>query len=346
LASGLLGLLVLVAPGVGMVASFRRWRADRQKRRLEDALKHVLRMQLRGGEATVQTLGGALEIRRPQVMDLIETLERSQLAHCDAGRVVLTDQGHQLAMHILRAHRLWETHLAGETGMGLAEVHRFADRAEHRLSGEQLDALAAHLGHPRFDPHGDPIPDAHGQVPSQNRSTLSDWPIDQPGRVVHIEDEPAHAMRRILDAGLRVGHDVLIRSREDGDLHIETGTQVRVLSRMIASQVHVISSEQMTAGPADTLPLSKLRKGEHAEVVSIDDECRGLNRRRLLDLGITSGAKISLELANAGRATRAYRVRQTLIALRHQQAEQIFVRLIRHDEAGGRGVPESERVPA
>jgi Fe2+ transport system protein FeoA len=73
------------------------------------------------------------------------------------------------------------------------------------------------------------------------------------------------------------------------------------------------------------IPLTRLRRGNTAQVVALADDCQGLSRRRLLDLGITPGALVLVERANAGCSAVAYRIRQTLIALRREQADQILV---------------------
>ncbi len=84
---------------------------------------------------------------------------------------VLTDQGREYALHIVRTHRLLERYLADRTGVLPEDWHGEAERREHKLSPEDRESLAARLGHPLYDPHGDPIPTAAGELPAADRGS-------------------------------------------------------------------------------------------------------------------------------------------------------------------------------
>ncbi|NPV56436.1 MAG: ferrous iron transport protein A, partial [Anaerolineae bacterium] len=103
------------------------------------------------------------------------------------------------------------------------------------------------------------------------------------------------------------------------------GVNEMVIAPAIASNVYLQPLTQPLAHPQDVIPLSELKSFEPAKIVKLDDACQGFTRRRFLDLGLTPGTAISPELENAFREPRGYRVRGTLIALRNDQANLIWV---------------------
>jgi DtxR family Mn-dependent transcriptional regulator len=248
------------------------------------------------------------------------------------GQLQLLEEGRRRALQVVRAHRLWERYLADELRVPLAQLHGPAERAEHTLSSERLDALEAHLGHPLRDPHGDPIPQADGSVEPLLAIPLTDWPRNQIAEIVHVEDEPEFVLREILGLGLKPGVTVQVVDSQPDSLTLAVGGARVRLSPALASNVHV--RPPAAPLPADaTVPLSELALGRPAHVVMIDPEFRGLARRRLLDLGFTPGAEVTPVLTTPVGDPRAYRVRGTLIALRNEQARSVRVRPVSEEVA-------------
>ena len=155
-----LGLAALVFwPRVGLAALLSS-RRDRLRRELvEDALKHVLSWEQRGKAATLESLSGAVHASPTTVLRVYTDMQKRGLLRVAPGGFALTAKGEQLALQVVRAHRLWERYLADDAGFPLGKLHQAAEKAEHGLSADYLDELEAHLGHPRSDPHGDPIGD-------------------------------------------------------------------------------------------------------------------------------------------------------------------------------------------
>jgi DtxR family Mn-dependent transcriptional regulator len=228
-------------------------------------------------------------------------------------------------LQVVRAHRLWETYLLVEAKMPLARLHKAAERAEHSLTAERLEELDATLGHPARDPHGDPIPSASGDLKPLEATPLTDWPVGLAGQVVHIEDEPASVFQKIPSEALRPGVAVRVLERGAEHIRISDGEREFDLPPAIAANVHLTSVGG--GGPSEgVVPLSELQVGEEAEMVAIDGAIQGFSRRRLLDLGLTPGARIQPHLDNVFGDPRAFRVRGTTIALRAEQASKIWVR--------------------
>ena len=322
----LLLLMLLFFPRVGLLAYSRRWQAARERERLEDALKHLLDREQEGRHASPESLSGALNLPRAQTMRLIEKMESQGLLETRGTEIHLTAEGERWALHVMRAHRLWERYLADEARMPLEKVHKEAHRLEHRVNDAQLDELEAALGHPRRDPHGDPIPGRGGILPKAEGTPLTAWPADRPARIVHLEDEPALAYDQILAAGLRLGQVIHILERTPQRLVLSDGENEYRLAPAVAANISVAALPEVEVKKAQAIPLSDLPFARRAEIVMLDDAVQGFSRRRFLDLGLTPGTIVSPELQNFFADPRAYRVRGTLIALRREQAAQIWVK--------------------
>ncbi len=326
----LLVLVVLMAwPRYGLAARWRQWRATRQRVLLEDALKHILEYTLdRGRPPTPEALAGRLGLSLERAQALVDQLQRRGLVQWENGGLGLTDQGRDWAVHVLRAHRLWERYLRDHATMPLAQVHTAAHRLEHRLSPEQAQRLYAALGYPATDPHGDPIPWARGEVPRQATQPLTTWPVGVPARIVHLEDEPPVAYQQLLACGLQVGQVVRVLERSPQRVIVlrADGEECR-LAPAVAANVHLAPvPDTAPTRPADVVSLDQLPPDAEAEVVTIDPAVQGLSRRRLLDLGFTPGARVRVYLPSMFGDPRAYIVRGTRIALRADQAAHVWVR--------------------
>ena len=140
-------------------------------------------------------------------LDLLDLLDH------DDGTLRLTAEGRREALRVIRIHRLWERYLADETGLDAREWHAHAERREHGTSAQQAEALAATLGHPRYDPHGDPIPTPSGEVPPHQGMPLTQLSAGQVAEIVHLEDEPDAVFAQIIAAGLMPGMRVRVLER-------------------------------------------------------------------------------------------------------------------------------------
>lgn len=337
------GLVVLVGalfwPGRGLVARMRRGRRDTARIRLEDGLKHLLDCERAGRSCTLETMAGRLETSRGVASEILTRLTDRQLASVTRGGFELTEAGRQYALRILRTHRLWERYLADRTGVPAGEWHAEAERVEHLLTEAEAEALAFRLGDPRYDPHGDPIPTASGEIPARLGTTLGR--VDPGASVVvrHLEDEPREVFDRLVAVGLAPGLtlDVLDREPEgsaSGRVRVRIRGREYTLRAVDADNVTVerLPEGQRAAGPR--LTLEDARRGEPVRVLGISPACQGPQRRRLLDLGVVPGTEIVRELAGASGDPVAYRIRGALIALRREQARWIEVESAPAERAG------------
>ncbi len=314
---------VLLWPGRGLLDQRRR---KRSRALYEDALKHVLTWEQRGQDATLESLGGQLRLGPRRVVELVTRLQARGLLRAASGALRLTPEGERLGLHVMRAHRLWERYLADDAGLPLGRLHDAAEKAEHTLSEERLAELDAHLGHPRRDPHGDPIPTAEGAIDPLEGVALTDWLSDEPARIVHIEDEPAVIFEQILAAGLKPGRSIRVLERSPERIVVSDGDTEQHLAPAVAANIQVAAERRKPARREGTIRLSELAEGIAAEVLEIDSECRGFSRRRLMDLGLTPRTRVEVAMENTFGDPRAFRVRGTMIALRREQSGHIWVR--------------------
>ncbi len=317
----------VVTEASGLFARFRAARAARRRERVEDALKHLFERQHDGRPATPESLAGALRVGSRARLQLQTQMESQGLIRTKAEGLVLTPAGEQTALHIVRAHRLWEHYLVTEARLPLDRVHQEAHRLEHRTAASRLDEMETSLGYPQRDPHGDPIPSRSGVLPpSPAGRPVTGWPPGQPGRIVHLEDEPPLAFAQILAEGLKLGQTVRVLEASPERYLLTDGEAEFRLAPAVAANVFLESLPAPSGRGPGAIPLSELRKGQEAQIADIDETCQGFTRRRFLDLGLTPGTEVWAELSNAFGDPRAYRIRGTLIALRNDQARMIWVR--------------------
>jgi DtxR family Mn-dependent transcriptional regulator len=327
---GLLLLLIAFMPRWGVFAQYRRWRAAAERERIEDALKQLLDSQWQGRPTSLRGLAAALHLSDKAALSLVNRMQAQGLLDLRGNDLLLTTEGERAALQITRAHRLLERYLAYEARMPLEKVHSEAHHLEHTLTPKQVDELDAAMGFPRHDPHGDPIPTAAGaaigELPVECGTPLTAWETNTPGKIVHLEDEPPLAYAQILAEGLKLAQVVRILEVSKERYVISDGANEYRLAPAVAANVYVEPlAEKIPAGEG-IVPLYELSHDQQASIVALDESCQGFTRRRFLDLGLTPGTMIYPELLNAFGDPRAYRVRGTLIALRRDQAAQIWVR--------------------
>ncbi|PQZ54784.1 MULTISPECIES: metal-dependent transcriptional regulator [unclassified Microbacterium] len=158
---------------------------------------------------TPSVLAAKLGIAPSSVTEMVKKLAAAGLvSHVPYGAVRLTDAGTVRALAMVRRHRLVETWLVQEFDYGWDEVHDEAEVLEHTISDRLLEGIDARLGRPRFDPHGDAIPDAEGHIERVPFVLLADAPVGHVGRVLRVSDQDPEVLRAVEAAGIAVGVEV------------------------------------------------------------------------------------------------------------------------------------------
>jgi DtxR family Mn-dependent transcriptional regulator len=176
---------------------------------VEDYLKRILLAedeQAGGERVPTGQLATALAVTPGTVTAMLKALAESGLVDYEAyAGVRLTPAGRQLALHVLRRHRLIELFLVEVVGLDWSEVHAEAERLEHAVSERVVERIDELLGRPEVDPHGDPIPSAQGVVEPAALVALDGVPAGRRVRVGRVADQDAEFLRHLEQLGLRPG---------------------------------------------------------------------------------------------------------------------------------------------
>lgn len=326
---------VILWPKSGFLWKLRRGMRHSTRVLIEDALKHLYDQEYKSLKCTLQSLSGTLGISGDESAKLMARLESSGLVESRAEGFQLTSEGRSYALRMIRIHRLWERYFADNTGIAETEWHAKAEKLEHRLTQKEAEILAAQVGYPRYDPHGDPIPTPSGNLPPKKGQALTDVKEGELARIIHMEDEPSAIYAQLVAQGLHPGMHLQILEKTPKRIHFVADGEENVLAPVVAANVTVelLPKEQKMEGPHDSLAV--LGVGEKGEVIGISKACRGQQRRRLMDLGIIPGTVITAELRSASGDPTAYNIRGATIALRKQQANTIHIRRIEEGAQNG-----------
>jgi DtxR family Mn-dependent transcriptional regulator len=317
---------LLLTPKYGLYSRWKRARRGMKRVAVEDALKHIFDCEYKNITCTTESIAGALLISTDESADLLTRLSSMGLLVTDDNGVRLTPNGNSYALRIIRVHRLWERYLADETSVPSTEWHASAEQAEHVLTPEEAEALAARIGNPHFDPHGDPIPTPTGELPQKKGHSLLALDPGAFAVITHIEDEPEAVFAQLMAQGLYVGMQVMMIERTNERVRFAADGEEIVLAPILTNNLTVApiaeEEQKITSPPA---VLSSLSVGEEATVLSISKAMRGHQRRRLMDLGVVPGTVIRAEMKSASGDPTAYNIRGALVALRQQHAHMIFI---------------------
>jgi DtxR family transcriptional regulator, Mn-dependent transcriptional regulator len=295
--------------------------------RIQHVLKLFAECEYEQQDISSELIREKLLLTPDETEQLLQKLQAGGLV--EEKNLVLTADGREYALHVLQAHRLYETYLAKKTGHPESVWHKLADEKEHALSREDVIKLSEELGHPRFDPHGDPIPSTTGEMPVKRGMILVDYPTGWAGRVMHIEDEPSRLYSSISRAGITTNSVIRIEKKDDREMTIRLEGLTFNFPIDTVAQITAIELEAGESFDDSIERLSSLRAGEQAEIVGMSSLCRGLERNRLLDLGVVPGTVTTVEIVNPSGSPVGYRLRGACIALRKEQADRIRIRKMR-----------------
>ena len=292
---------------------------------VEDALKFIFDCEYNKAVCDVNGLAGHLNISTDRAGKLMTGLSSLDLIKMKDHEVLLTDGGRSYALRIVRVHRIWERYLADETSVEQAEWHNEACRIEHLVTADETEKLAAQIGNPVYDPHGDPIPTVQGEMPKQKGKSLTNLKEGAIGRITHLEDEPKSIYEQLVVLGLYPGMQIYVTDVTEKKITFIANGEECILTPLFAGFITVEEvEEELVEAPRHDL-LSSLKIGENAEVIGISPNCRGQQRRRLMDLGIVPGSRISAVMRSASGDPSGYRVMGTTVGIRKQHADLIFI---------------------
>lgn len=325
---GVLAILVWVFwPKKGLIAMLSKIRLNNQRVQLEDALKYLFDCEYKNIVSDLNGIAGNLGISGDQASHLVERLLVMGLITMDDHAISLTESGRSYSLRVIRVHRIWERYLADETSTQPVDWHIEADRMEHYVTHTDTEKVAAQMGNPVYDPHGDPIPTIEGELPKHKGQPMNVLKKGAIGRIIHIEDEPRSIYEQLTVQGLYPGMQVYVTDIDKGKITFAADGEECTLTPLFAAQITVEAVKDKKPVTQKFELLSSLRVGEEAEIAGISPNCRGQQRRRLMDLGFVPGSLISAEMKSASGDPVGYRVMGTTVGIRKKQAELIFINM-------------------
>ena len=188
----------------------------------ENYIKAIFHLQNEEGNVTTNELAGRLQSKPASITDMMKKLKTRKLVHYQPYQGFrLTVDGRKIALGIIRRHRLWEFFLAEKLKFNWDEVHEVAEHLEHVSSKKLIDKLDEFLEFPKFDPHGDPIPDTNGKMENNKQLSLVDWPLNKPATVCQVINQSAELLDLLQHKKINIGTRLEVKKRFDFDESVE-----------------------------------------------------------------------------------------------------------------------------
>lgn len=213
---------------------------------IEDYLKTIYLLREREGTATTTAIAAALEVTPASVTGMIKKLAELKLVrHTPYQGVELTKSGEKIALEMVRHHRLLELFLMEALGYTWDEVHAEAHMLEHVISEEFEERMAARLGYPTVDPHGDPIPTKDGTVAAVKEHALLAMQPGESAQITHLSDTNSEMLRYAATLGLTPSTRLTLIQAEPfgGSLRVKIGKAEKSIGRELAAQIFVSSKD-------------------------------------------------------------------------------------------------------
>ena len=211
----------------------------------QDYLKAIYTLSKRHGRATTSQIAARLNVRPASVTSMLQKLSQSDpplVIYRKHGGATLTGAGKQVALTVIRRHRLLEKYLCEKLGYGWDEVHEEAELLEHVVSAYMVDQIAAVLNEPTFNPHGQPIPSSDLVMPVVEGRPLTSLNVNDQATLKRVRDNDSDLLRYLTDHGLTLGVRICVQSiQPDGTLLISIlGSNDKVpLTQTMAQQLYV-----------------------------------------------------------------------------------------------------------
>ena len=211
---------------------------------IQDYLKHIYELTENGESASTNALARKLKISAPSVTGMVQKMASAKPALVEYQKhqgVTLTREGRRAALEVIRHHRLLEAWLVQTLGYSWDEVHEEAERLEHVISEDFERRIAAALGHPLRDPHGELIPTADLKMPLDESTPLSALRKNQSGKILCIKSADADLLRHLNELGLtpNTSIEVVDYSPFDHNLTVTAGKRTSVLGLNITGKIFV-----------------------------------------------------------------------------------------------------------
>ena len=209
----------------------------------ENYIKAIFHLQHQEGMVTTNELAAELKTRPASITDMMKKLRSKKLVHYQAYKGFhLTNEGRKVALVIIRRHRLWEYFLAEKLKFSWDEVHAVAEDMEHVSSKKLIDKLDEFLGFPRFDPHGDPIPDSQGKIESFKQVCLTELQLNKIAVVSNVSDKSTEMLELLKHKKIGIGSKIEVKKKFtfDHSMEVRVNQQTQLnMSEQLANNIFV-----------------------------------------------------------------------------------------------------------
>ncbi|MEN9686173.1 MAG: hypothetical protein RLZZ28_1959 [Bacteroidota bacterium] len=209
----------------------------------ENYIKAVYHLQQESGNVSTNALAAELQTKAASITDMLKKLKAKKLLSYERYKGVrLSGEGKKLALTIVRKHRLWEYFLVNTLQFGWDEVHEVAEELEHISSKKLIEKLDSFLGYPKFDPHGDPIPDNLGKMETQEQVNLIDFPLNKPAEICSVGSQSTALLELLRHKQIGIGSRLEIKRKFSFDQSVEIkvkGQNAFTISQQLAQVLFV-----------------------------------------------------------------------------------------------------------
>ena len=212
----------------------------------ENYLKAIYKLQEKHSDVvTTSALAVSLGINAASVTDFIKKMAVKKLISYQKSKgVKLSEQGRQIALNIIRKHRLWEVWLVNNLEFKWDEIHEIAEQLEHVISNELIEKLDEHLGYPKSDPHGDLIPDSKGRFAKTSSKPLLDHKVGDRTKFVGVAEHSNSFLQYLTKNNIKLGDELLVESIEEFDSSFQVrvnGKDKKLFSKEVVKNLFVIT---------------------------------------------------------------------------------------------------------
>jgi DtxR family Mn-dependent transcriptional regulator len=209
----------------------------------ENYIKSIYHLQQHEGLVTTNELAGQLQTKPASVTDMLKKLKAKKLLHYERYQgFKLSTEGKKIALGIVRKHRLWEYFLVQKLQFRWDEVHEIAEQLEHINSTALINKLDSFLNFPRFDPHGDPIPDINGKMEETGQINLTELELNHVAEVSAVGNQSTELLELLRHKNIGIGTKLEVKKKFDFDNSIEIKIKklpAFTISRQLAQSLFV-----------------------------------------------------------------------------------------------------------
>ena len=213
---------------------------------VQDYVKAIYELEVAQKRPGTKALADLLGVQMASVTAMVKKLAAEGfLKHMPYRGFTLRPKGRDLALRMLRRHRLIELFLVQTLGLGWDEVHADAEQMEHAVSDALIEHIDEYLGHPRFDPHGAAIPGVDGKVVARKSVSIAQLKAGDDGTVIEVDDKDPDFLRFVSSLGIRIGSTVEVIGNEPygGPVRLRLGKRNIVMGTEAAARVRIARYE-------------------------------------------------------------------------------------------------------